>query len=581
MLILLLSAVLARSPDLLHAEPLSLPAGELLALSAESSAAGEVLLDEETLTLASESTRHSVRRVFRVGEGTMSLFTLPWGATTSEPLVRVRVIGPHGGSTELHPRLIREEDTLRVEAAPAGALVELWAVSSAETVVVGEKHALSLAVSTPTRHLVRQLVFPRKLAPQWAVGGGHAAKVRTKRGSTTVRVHLEQARPLGTVPDRLPAERTGPMLQVSTLRSWEEVGRRWAERHGGVLQTDGLERVVDPVRGRPTAERIQQAFAWSALVETVAGDLVVPRPPAEVLEAGQGTQLDKVNLLLALLGALQVEAVPALLSTAGELDPRFPDADLDEVLVYLPAQRRWLDPSGPRGLGDGLAFALQGRLALLVDGERSRLLETPWGEAAQHVRERELQLDLQAGTVQVSRSWRGGWTEEDARFDHTGIRKATAYAQWVPELPVVLEQVGQFDDGELLRTTVSGRLQVDGGEIVIPLDDVFEQAVEPIRTGATEGLAERPGPFWFPAHTAQRTVRVVLPEGARVSGLPESVVVEAGSLHFERTVTEEEGGFTVTDRFVAGQPLLPAAVVGTFLDALQAVERRPQLRITL
>jgi transglutaminase-like putative cysteine protease/tetratricopeptide (TPR) repeat protein len=112
---------------------------------------------------------------------------------------------------------------------------------------------------------------------------------------------------------------------------------------------------------------------------------VIPAPADEVLHRGFGDCKDKSALLVALLDAAGVEALPVLVKSGwgGEL-PRGAAAleFFDHALVYLPQLKWWLDPSVRYFGPNQLPAELQGIAALPIGSRQVTPMFTPMGAVA-------------------------------------------------------------------------------------------------------------------------------------------------------------------------------------------------------
>jgi hypothetical protein len=97
----------------------------------------------------------------------------------------------------------------------------------------------------------------------------------------------------------------------------------------------------------------------------------VPYPVQTVLQRGYGDCKDKAALLAMLLADVGVHAVPVLVAGADgvELDPELPMLEVfNHLLLFLPEEGRYLDPTLPRTPAGYLPSHVAGRAALVIDG---------------------------------------------------------------------------------------------------------------------------------------------------------------------------------------------------------------------
>ncbi len=178
-------------------------------------------------------------------------------------------------------------------------------------------------------------------------------------------------------------------VQVTTFRSWEEVGRWYAglERDRETLSPAIRAKADSLVRGRSSLldsiaalyDYVSQEFRYVSVSFGIGR--FQPHTAAEVLADEYGDCKDKHVLLATLLRAVGVPSAPALVSTDKDIDPTVPSpGQFDHVITYVPAGRDtlWLDATPGSAPFRLLLFNLRGQNALVMplDG-MPRLLRTP------------------------------------------------------------------------------------------------------------------------------------------------------------------------------------------------------------
>jgi hypothetical protein len=103
-----------------------------------------------------------------------------------------------------------------------------------------------------------------------------------------------------------------------------------------------------------------------------------PLPASATLTRGVADSNSEATLLCAMLKAVGVDAVPALISQTTRFK-ELPGVDpfaFDHVIVYLPAQHRFLDPSDRYASVNALPLADAGR-PVLITGADPKMMRTP------------------------------------------------------------------------------------------------------------------------------------------------------------------------------------------------------------
>src|SRR5207302_7412605 len=216
-----------------------------------------------------------------------------------------------------------------------------------------------------------------------------------------------------------------PAIQISTFKSWEEVGRWWS----GLEQ----ERVAPtPEIRAKAAELTKDAKTYEEKVRALYNYVATrfryisisfgigryqPHAAAEVLKNEYGDCKDKHTLLASLLEAAGIEAYPALVNSGRKIDPDVPSpGQFDHVISVVPQSPRsnklvWLDTTTEIAPMGWLVPSLRDKEGLVViAGKFAPLLKTPADSPFRNslVFELEGKLDS-AGTLEakVERSDRG------------------------------------------------------------------------------------------------------------------------------------------------------------------------------
>lgn len=316
-----------------------------------------------------------------------------------------------------------------------------------------------------------------------------------------------------------PFEQPQPEVEISTFRSWDEVGRWYAS-----LQRD---------RVAPTAEITAKALEITkaansddakirALYDFVATRFryigiafgigrYQPHFAADVLDNSYGDCKDKHTLLASLLQAIGIEASPAIISSSNAVDEQVPSpGQFDHVItvVHRGKDLIWLDTTSEVAPFGFLTQNLRDKKALVIspDGSAS-FLKTP----------ERLPLDgferfNVAGTLSDSGELKTSMQEETRGDGEIALRSAFHYVaqpQWkdlVQRLSYSMGFAGTVSDvsatvpektGEPFRFDYSydrtdfpdwvtaKRITVPMPPLLLPdLNDEYMKSGEPVRLGA-------------------------------------------------------------------------------------------------
>jgi transglutaminase-like putative cysteine protease len=180
-----------------------------------------------------------------------------------------------------------------------------------------------------------------------------------------------------------------PAVQLTTFRTWEEVGSWYAGLQKTQLElTPSIRaKAAEITKGLTTDdEKLGLLYAFVATRFHYASlsfgiGRFQPHPADEVLGNEYGDCKDKHTLLAALLKASGFEAAPALISSSHKFDPDVPSpGQFDHLITFVPRgdSAIWLDTTpevAPFGL---LTSNLRGQQALVVPSDKpAKLMKTP------------------------------------------------------------------------------------------------------------------------------------------------------------------------------------------------------------
>ncbi|MGC2110098.1 MAG: DUF3857 domain-containing protein [Candidatus Korobacteraceae bacterium] len=180
---------------------------------------------------------------------------------------------------------------------------------------------------------------------------------------------------------------TKPSVQITTFRSWEELGR-WASDllRGQVNVTPQIQaKAADLTKGLTSDdEKIRAIYDFvSTKYHYVSLSFGIgryqPHAAEDVFENEYGDCKDKHTLLATLLKASGYDAWPALISATRKIDPEVPSpAQFDHVITVVPQGSKllWLDTTpevSPFGL---LLLNLRDKQALVMPTDKPAMLMT-------------------------------------------------------------------------------------------------------------------------------------------------------------------------------------------------------------
>ena len=371
-------------------------------------------------------------------------------------------------------------------------------------------------------------------------------------------------------------EMEAPSVQVSTFRSWQEVGSWWlglqepraavtpAIRAKAEELTRGLGRDEDRVRA--LYDYVARNFHYISI--SFGLGRYAPHGAEEVLENGYGDCKDKHTLLTALMKAVGLEAMPALVRAGGHVDPGVPTpGGFNHVITGWARGKEvlWLDTT--------LEVAPMG---FLLYHERERdVLAMPSGAPAALVRIPANPAFPNASDLEVKGTYlEDGSFAGQARQSFTGdanlfIRqyfRTSPSTQWQETIKKTMEMPGYAWNLDQLETSAvedttrpfwisfafTAGKGLGGGSYLIPF------LPHPDTWAWPEKDAEDPLLLGYPGETRQKA-EFKLPKGW-VPSVPEPVTLtdphaeyrsrgswDKGMLHLERVLVVKSAEVPVAD----------------------------------
>lgn len=357
-------------------------------------------------------------------------------------------------------------------------------------------------------------------------------------------------------------------VNVSTYKSWDDMGRwYWGLVKDQFIPDDEVRRRAEalthglkdvPSKVRAIYDYVVQKTRYVALEFGIHG--YKPYRCAEIFARGFGDCKDKATLIVTMLNALGIKAIPVIVRTANKGDIESAPASLapfDHMIAFVPSLGQYLDGTAEYTGSLELPAMDRGAMALEVDEGAVRLVHLPDPPASESVdahkveatvsRDGVAQLDWQAEVSGVDASeWR-------VRFHADATRKQRVQQMLAAILPgseVAAVEAGNLEDVEQqvkmrVRVRVPQFAVPDGSTMTIPLGR-REHMVRNFASLASRKLDVR----LLAQFTEQDDWIVRLPAGAKVRSLPSSTrsggpfgtyeldVEQAGNvLHAKTTVT--------------------------------------------
>lgn len=180
-----------------------------------------------------------------------------------------------------------------------------------------------------------------------------------------------------------------PPVQISTFRSWDELGQWWGglEAERAVVTPELRAKAADLTKdAKSDREKVQELYKYVALnfrYVSISFGLgrVQPHDADDVFQNGYGDCKDKHTLLATLLKAVGIESESVLINSSLNLDPDVPSlSQFDHVITRVPLAEGpvWLDTTTEVAPFGYLTYNLRDKQALVVrPGKTAVLMTTP------------------------------------------------------------------------------------------------------------------------------------------------------------------------------------------------------------
>ncbi len=252
----------------------------------------------------------------------------------------------------------------------AGVLLE-YESKKTDKYKSSDKHISGIVVfqkKDPILHKEYSLRIPAKVKLHQASFGGVKFKKIEDGGFVDCCWWVDSTARLKSEPGMIPLEEFAPRVVFTNFKDWSEVGGwLWKKFEKAIVVSKEMKNSVAELKGKERIKVISSIYGdavknWRDIPLGVDDVGYTPMRADKVYKNRYGNQIDKCALLIALLGAADIEAYPAYISFS-ESKEKLPLPDyFKSVVVAVPYEGRfiYLDPRFPeRG---GVLFSLYGIL---------------------------------------------------------------------------------------------------------------------------------------------------------------------------------------------------------------------------
>ncbi len=332
-----------------------------------------------------------------------------------------------------------------------------------------------------------------------------------------------------------------PYIHVSSVQSWQELGRWYAQLIAPQFALDAsLEQVIQWIRTENHTELEKIRAVHEYVVKNthyVALEFGIfsykPYPVTQTFARKFGDCKDKASLIIAMLRAMNIDAEIALVRThaMGKVEAQPASvAIFDHAIAYVPKYDLWLDGTAEfSGLRE-LPTEDQGAMALIVNPSGdAELRQIPVSSPLDNYTWRSVQAQLEAdGTLRFSGvNYVRGQDAPDMRRDCERVDRQQEFvrgrlAQVLPSVEIQAVSVpGERNLEEDFTLSYRGEIQPvrKTGSISIPSSWIPRPYL-----AALAAPAERRQPLLFSAPwTTEEELHISLTKGVTLLSLPEDV----------------------------------------------------------
>jgi len=438
----------------------------------------------------------------------------------------------------------------------------------------------TLQIDQPVLHQSYSVTLPAAMPLKWQVYRGEAGFTRQERdGRVTYQWQVGEQPQLIPEPGMPPAQEVSPVLAMSTIATWQDVSRWFANLSSdGQKMTPELTRLVaDVTAGKTTQEaKIQALYFWSArnirYVETAfTGEKAGFRPVSaeQTYQRKYGVCRDKAQFLVTLLRSIGVDAYNVLITAGVRRDVDIPGIQFNHAIVAIrraDGSFSYLDPTAEDSR-QYLPYSDQYKWALVCTPKGEDIQSTPLAPPSEN------RMDISLETVLGA----DGALGAKVVMEPTGIYDLV-FRQYLNSMPPARR--------EMFFTTLAGRILPGGSlsDLVLPdLDDLnapvrmsftlsapdqgtragaYLVFTSPAQGGRLDLLlgsllagataSSRTYPLMLEA-TVQSRIRetIKLPAGYTVRSLPGPVDLKDGGGALTRTCVATPDGLTYQEAFTA------------------------------
>lgn len=387
---------------------------------------------------------------------------------------------------------------------------------------------------------------------------------------------------------------------IGSLESWSTFGEWVAELNKG--RTELSEETVEELNNMVAScssneEKIQIIYEYlQSKTRYVSIQLGVggwqTAPANEVDEKGYGDCKALTNYTQAMLQAVGIDSYYTVIkagSGAKSINPAFPKSQFNHAILMVPNEKDtiWLECTSQRNPFKYLGTFTGNRVALVVDGKNSQLVETTKYTSDNNRIENEGEFKLLANggaDVSIISSHKGIRYDDLRKFYFEGKEEQEKFLYDEIELNdfkingySYSQKKGTYPEAELkLNLNVKQYSTVMNDRLFVPVNSYNQSTYIPkrVRNRKTEVVK-------INAHSEKDEFKFVIPEGYEIESVPEDCNVECEFGAYKTSSKQEINKVVFSRELVVNNGRFPKESYTEFINFYKAVAKGDKAKLVL
>ena len=429
---------------------------------------------------------------------------------------------------------------------------------------------------------------------------GLVRETRVEGDRTIRRFAIDKPPPVAPEPAMPPWSEVLAHVQVSTFKTWDEVGSfYWGLAREQFDVDDEVRRTVRAITKGLTDDRakVSAVYKYATRTRYVALEFgiegIKPRRSAQTLARGWGDCKDKATLIVTMLRELGIPATIVLVRTKmrGEIETDPPSLGaFDHAIAFIPSLDLYLDGTAENTGTNELPAMDRDAIALVVNEGKPKLVRLPSASADASIARRRAQVTLSpdgAADLLIDTQVSGVFASDfRQRYFAEGTRRERAARDLAADFGSVDIGARGVEVGDVDEVEQPVRLRVRGRTLSFARleGDTWSLPAGPPQHLLTEyaSLSRRRLDVVLPARFAREDEWVIkLPQAAKLVALPTPASEDGPFGSFAVTVESSPGKITIQSRLSFKETHVTPSNYAAWRSFCEAVDRAFGQRIVV